>query len=269
MNIYIATTCGISIILNIINDVNVKNHIPILKDINVRDVRKVLRESKLDSTFNREAVVKGEIFMKVYNIVSTFPERYSAELNVLKKFLSKKGFDHVVIDLFSTDTGFGWFCTSIIAKCIEDNVLGSNARVDSIFRISGFGKDLKYVNEALLNLADKFVRRLLYWKGKGYDVYANLVGGLKIETMYATLMAFLVNAKVLYVPDPESDIIEVTPIPITLRKELIEIIKNYREKSLEELNSVEKELLNLGILHVNDNNIVKVREWIRKLVETI
>ncbi|GEM_PF-6913800 len=268
-DVYIGTTCGVSIMLNILNDDEVRKEISIFKDYDVKSCKGFIRDVRLNSILNREALTKGEVFLKVYNIVSSFPEKYSAELNVLKKFLSKRKFNNVVIDLFSTDTGIGWFCTMIIARCIENGVLGNNVKLDSIFRISGFGRGLKHVNEALLSLADKFVRKLLYWRGRGYEVYANIVGGLKIETIYTTLMAFLAGAKVLYIPDLEGDIIEITPIPITLKRELIDIVKNYKEKNFEELNGVEKELLNLGILYIDDNNIVKVREWIRKLAETL
>ena len=217
--VFTAITCGISIIQNIMeNKTEIRNEL--LKKFQVKSIKELLKNKQFDLYLEKEALIKGEFFQKIYRILIEDPEKYSAELNTFTKLMKylKNTYkvENVKIGLFSTDTGIAYFCTRLIEQYLQNSLIENvKIDVDITSRISGFGKGIKYFQEALNNLADVYVRTLMKWYKKGYDIYTIITGGLKIEVAYLTVLSFLVKSKIVYTPKQAEKLIkEESPIAL-------------------------------------------------------
>ncbi len=266
VRVFVALTCGISILQNLLE-------IPEFRDLvrktltipeNV-DIRQVLRGSLVRKLRN-EALQRGEVFESALKYLKENPVRYSAELNTLIKLVRKlrheTSLEHVICQILASDTDTGHFCARLIEtylaqiRKIEDIPIS----VDSIVNVRGLVDSPGDVVQALSTLADRFARKMFQYAQYGYDLYTIITGGFKIEASYITALASLAKSKIVYCPDPSSDVLILPPLPIDLDPEVVRLVAN-GEISPE----LAEKYVRLGLAEVC-NGKVKLKPWLRLLI---
>jgi len=268
--IFVAITCGISLLQNLLNSDVFRDYLR--RKFNISDdlnLNSLLRNSTLLDLMYRDCMVNGDIAKKIMELLRENPEQYCAELNSLIKLLrSVDNLKLCRVYLYSSNTRSCSICSHVLSKFIVEYLRDyldkkCNVEVKGILTIPDILSG-RY-SEALQKLAEGFVREAYRHVRQGFDLYTIITGGFKIEIAYITVLSFLVRSKIVYCPGPESDIVILPPIPIELDHNVLKIC----EKIINGEN-LEKETIDLlkryGLISQKNGKIV-LEKWVSKLIE--
>ena len=264
--VFVALTCGVSILQNLID---IPEFVEVLKTrINTSQdsIRNIIRNCEAQKLLKSEALSKGKIYEKALEILSRDPIKLSAELNSLiklfKKISSQNGVTLVKCQLLTSDTGSGYFCASLVKDYLlkHSRIENVEVSVDSIVSIRGLVGSPEDIAKALSILADRFARKLFQYAREGYDLYTVITGGFKIEASYITTIASIAKSKIVYCPDPSSDVLILPPLPVDIDHELLRILngEDIEEEKLEQY-------IRLGLVDVVDGK-PKLKPWLEMLI---
>ncbi len=277
--VFVSITCGVSILQNLIeyarrsgdddsdSDLS-KISEEIGLDVKSHSVREILtRLATCDKL--RRASRSSYVFSLALRLLREDPVRFSAELNTLIKLISKlnaenSGVSRVVCQLIASDTASGYFCGRVIERYLTEvgKVCNVPVSVDSLVVIRGLVGNLDKVYEALNVLADKIALRMFRYERTGYDIYTVISGGLKIEVVYISIIASLARSKIVYCPDPESDVLILPPLPVVLEEKLVRHVLS--QEVVDEDSA--KRYVELGLAEFRNGKLV-FRRWIEALVK--
>ncbi|WP_188596339.1 hypothetical protein [Thermocladium modestius] len=161
-------------------------------------------------------------------------------------------------ELFSTDSGVA----ELAMKALASSISKSNvAELVGYARIKLFGGgDL---GSGLLHLLNTMGKSLINEVSMGCDAYVGMSGGIKPEAVMASMVAWLVGAKLVYVSEDGKPLI-FPRLPLGFRGDALEalcMVKN----GLNPSGDVVNELVDAGLL-VRDGGL-RVVEWVGKLLE--
>jgi len=263
MHVHLVTT-GTSIVANALK-----------KDIS-EDIKNTLIKAKLatpgspeDLELKEHVSITSRVFNEVYTIVVKDPYTMSAELNSLKYFLENGLVDKVL--LLSTDTGVGYFCSSIVKKYLSEK-----AGIDTEVKVvKGFGVVFE---EGLMSLLDTACKLISEYKKAGHKVYVCATAGFKPETSFLIIAAFLLNVdSVYYIHENFREHVELPSIPLTVKAVYLNELKKIYEREklhgflpadeIEE--NVLKELSERRLVTIEDQKKVKLKKWIKVLLPYI
>ncbi|ABW02333.1 putative CRISPR-associated protein [Caldivirga maquilingensis] len=223
-------------------------------------------------------------FEKTIEFVRNNPEGTSAELNTLIRFLLDfpyRQFEELEIYLYPTDTGTGKFCAQVIKEYLDRygnefmQKAGINIKpkVDEPIVVKDLGRDINWFNEGLIELVNKFARLIINKTRSGYKVVVNATAGYKPETAYIALVAQLTGAwKIIYMHESFKSIVELPKLPLTIQEKYIEALKiignGTLQNILKQMGIDVNDLIERGLV-TNEEGIIKPREWIQKLINTL
>ncbi len=235
------------------------------------------------ATFEESIKRRDDLYRTVLDIVRKDPEKYSAELNTIIKFLRVWGragyLDELKIVLYPTDTGNCRFCAEIIRDILLEGSRLLNLKpeckvVCEIINLRGFGTSVEFFfGEGLCDLLDKYAGYIVNLKRNNYIIVLMPIGGYKPESTYATIIGLIFGvSKVVYVHETFREVVELPLVPLDVSSRFIEIIekiKDLRELSrqdVEDLGLDVDELVESGIL-VKEGPGYRIADWILKLLE--
>jgi len=257
-------TVGAAILLNYARSKGDQNLINVIKSDPLSDDQR-----RIESKAHRG----DSLFEDVLGYVKVNPTRASAELNAFHKFESKKGTlkEDVLINLYSTDTGVGWFCSMILYHYLRDGGYMVNEPV----RVRGFGAGAIIFEEGLFNLLSLFSKVIRSKKKEGAKVYINATGGFKPESAMAVMSAFLFGADAAYyIHEAFRDIVVLYPFPMRLDYDLLRELKKCDGVQVSSFQGIMigdrfyslEDLRVRGLVRVKDG-LVRVRRWVSVLME--
>lgn len=217
----------------------------------------------------------NEVHEALLRYVANRPLDASAELNSFLRFIEIEGHpeDNIEIALYSTDTPNNRLTARIIYEYLHEK--GFNF-VGEPIEIRGFVYGPEYFDEALADIMDKLVRIIHEKTNEGYQVFINATAGYKPETTFIILATYISMKKppiVYYIHESIREPIKLPAIPVMLDRRLMKILARYREPKPR--SQVYMELLDHGMeieemirngLLIEDNGLVKTREWVRRLI---
>lgn len=171
------------------------------------------------------------IFNALYNYVSDDPRRASAELNAFLRAVSL--FSHspprdVGVYVFSSDSGTGYLCASLIQEFLRESGYFVLSR-DPV-RIEGLGKNVLSFEDSLVDLIDKVVTKILEWNSRGIRVYLNLTGGFKPESTYLVLAGALAGAqRAYYIHETFNEVVAVPLLKLSIDPKLASLVRKLRD----------------------------------------
>jgi len=223
----------------------------------------------------RRARVGDPVFDSLLKFVNEDPAAASAELNAFLKYVSLNSHTpppEVGVLIYSSDTGTGYLCASLIQEYLR--VRGYTLLTPNPVRVPKLGMSEEVFDDALTNLLDLVVRRVVSWSRKGVPVYINATGGYKAETQFLVLAAAIAGAKAAYyIHETFRDVIEL-PLPLLrLDRRLEELVRIYKEEGGLSPERYEEVCNKLGIDPqelMRDRKIVtqsyRPRKWLLELV---
>lgn len=171
------------------------------------------------------------VFEALYEYVREDPRRASAELNA---FLRAVGlFSHsppgdVGVYVFSSDSGTGYLCASLIQEFLRDS--GYFVLSKDPVRISGLGRNVLSFEDSLVDLVEKVVIKILEWNSKRIRVYLNLTGGFKPESTYLVLAGALAGAqRAYYIHETFNEVVAVPLLKLSVDYRLARLMKRLRD----------------------------------------
>jgi len=250
---------------------------------------RLLINDELQGQFERWAEEGGDVLEDAVKALSTDPAGFSAELNSIIAFLRSLPARHVINELrlqfYPTDTGTSRFCARAITEYLRR--YGNEFRgltgiptsaalvVDDSVTLRGFGRDVDWFREGLVDLMDKFVGRVIELRRGGYRVVVNPTGGFKPESAYLTLMAMLAGAwRVIYIHETFREIVELPMLPITIDPRYVDALtqimkgKGTSKGILQQLGIDVEDLADKELVGITDSE-VHVKEWVKKLLEIL
>ncbi len=270
--IFVAITCGLSLLYNLLLDQEFVNYIRKFTNAEFRNVRDIVNDRELMQKLYRDSLVSGEVSKFVLSKLREDPLKMSAELNSLIKLLRScecNDVDICRILLFSSDSPSCKFCTQLISKFIVENIQEfiKNRKISCEVKSIVTIPELSPANfdEVLQKLSDKFVREAYRHISEGYEMYTIITGGFKIEIAYITVLAFMLRSKVVYCPDYRSDVIILPPLPVDLGKDIVDLYDRV-EKGLEADSLTLDKFVKLGLVS-SKNGKIKLENWVKKLIE--
>lgn len=216
------------------------------------------------------------IFEALYRYVSDDPHRASAELNAFLRavgLFSHSPREDVGVYIFSSDSGTGYLCASLIHEFLRD--LGYSVLSKDPVRIEGLGKNILSFEDSLVDLVEKVVTKILEWNSKGIKVYLNLTGGFKPESTYLALAGALAGAqRAYYIHETFDEIVAVPLLKLAVDYRLANLVKKLRdpyqtfsEPELEDILRNEKlDLVDLKERGVIQEKAPAFRKYIIKLI---
>ncbi len=187
--------------------------------------------------------------------------RASAELNTIigaleAEGIGEDGLRHV--ELICTDTGIGLFSCEVLRTIVAER-WSADVKMTKI-------KDLAFresLNEALSRLADTFLRAVERCLRLGCRVLTCVSGGFKVVSSFVTVLAFLLRSPVYYAAEGAA-LVPLKPLPITLRREVEEIIEKYADRCIEEA-LIDDELRGIGIF-VREGDCIRPADWVIRVL---
>lgn len=140
---------------------------------------------------NEAAELPEEALNFIASQVSKDPKRMSAELNALVSFYESIGFVDEV-RLLCSDTEAGKISCKILKRALENGVNTSQGSLKlsvSAYVVKDLGSPKKFYS-GLLNLSCCVVKELAKASEDGASLHANLTGGFKPESAYASIILF-------------------------------------------------------------------------------
>ena len=234
-------------------------------------------EDPIQDVALRSARPGDRVFDALLNFISEDPEVASAELNALLKFVSLNSHvppSEVGVLIYSSDTGIGYLCASVIHEYLGRE--GYHLLQIKPIRIPWLGRSEEVFDDALSNLLDLVVRKIIEWSKKGTPVYINATSGYKAETQFLVLAAAIAGARTAYyIHETFKDVVEL-PLPLlTLDSRLVRAIKEITARaatSRDEIDEILKEKgLELAELEKDRKLIknLKPRKWLIKLIKEV
>ncbi len=206
-------------------------------------------------------------------------------MGYLSGFQARTAIEEVELYLYPpTDTATSLFCARAIQEYIKTGnlgrrtglpPLGTTINVNDPITLRGFSRfgDETNFNDGLTDLLDKVARLITSKRRDGYKVVANPTGGFKAETAYFTLIAMLAGAwRIIYMHESMKQVVELPSLPpITLDHMYAEELKRLGESKIPPA-SAARQLVDLNdlkerLLVAEEDGMVKVNEWARKLIE--
>jgi len=268
--IFVAITCGISLLQNLLNSDVFKDYLRRKFNINEELCPShIIRNNVLLDSIYRDFMVNEDFAKMIMGLLREDPERCCAELNSLIKLLrTLDDFEICRVYLYSSNTRSCSVCSQMICKFIVDYLrefLGKkgNVEVKGILTIPDILSG-RY-SEALQKLAEGFLREAYRHVKKGYDLYTIITGGFKIEIAYITVLSFLVRSKIVYCPGPDSDIVILPPVPIDLDQNILRICERIAKGEAIDRDVVDV-LKRYGLVCQKNGKIV-LEKWVSKLLE--
>ncbi|ADY01688.1 APE2256 family CRISPR-associated protein [Vulcanisaeta moutnovskia 768-28] len=289
LRIAILSTVGTSLLGNIERNINRLGLSQVSREVFGRQPSRLSINDELQGQFERWAEEGGDVLEDAVKALSTDPAGFSAELNSIIAFLRSLPARHVINELrlqfYPTDTGTSRFCARAITEYLRR--YGNEFRgltgiptsaalvVDDSVTLKGFGRDVDWFREGLVDLMDKFVGRVIELRRGGYRVVVNPTGGFKPESAYLTLMAMLAGAwRVIYIHETFREIVELPMLPITIDPRYVDALtqimkgKGTSKGILQQLGIDVEDLADKELVGITDSE-VHVKEWVKKLLEIL
>ena len=289
LRIAILSTVGTSLLGNIERSINRLGLSQVSREVFGRQPSRLPINDELQGQFERWAEEGGDVLEDAVKALSTDPAGFSAELNSIIAFLRSLPARHVINELrlqfYPTDTGTSRFCERAITEYLRR--YGNEFRgltgiptsaalvVDDSVTLRGFGRDVDWFREGLVDLMDKFVGRVIELRRGGYRVVVNPTGGFKPESAYLTLMAMLAGAwRVIYIHETFREIVELPMLPITIDPRYVDALtqimkgKGTSKGILQQLGIDVEDLADKELVGITDSE-VHVKEWVKKLLEIL
>ncbi len=289
LRIAILSTVGTSLLGNIERSINRLGLSQVSREVFGRQPSRLPINDELQGQFERWAEEGGDVLEDAVKALSTDPAGFSAELNSIIAFLRSLPARHVINELrlqfYPTDTGTSRFCARAITEYLRR--YGNEFRgltgiptsaalvVDDSVTLRGFGRDVDWFREGLVDLMDKFVGRVIELRRGGYRVVVNPTGGFKPESAYLTLMAMLAGAwRVIYIHETFREIVELPMLPITIDPRYVDALtqimkgKGTSKGILQQLGIDVEDLADKELVGITDSE-VHVKEWVKKLLEIL
>ncbi len=248
----------------------------------VKDSSRLRVDDEKQKEFEKRAYPYDDFFKLIYDLVRKDPRKYSPELNAFLGFIDKKysllnRAEVVEFNVYSTDTGTGFFCVKIVEKWLREELsnfarLNVKILVNEPVRLRKFGWGYEWFSEALLDMIDKIARVIVSKRNQGYKVYVNVTAGFKVETTYLTIISLLLNVdSIFYIHEATREVIELPILPLSIRDNVKKLLRDIKEPMrkdvIEQVYGVSvKDLEDYGIVNVWEG-MVQAKEWIRKLLE--
>ncbi len=285
MKAFFITTVGTSILANV-ERLNISEIPEKYRDI-IRGSSRLRVDDERQKEFERRAYPESELFKIVYDYVCKSPREYSAELNALLGFIDRKymllrSAEVLEFNLYSTDTGTGFFCAKVIEKWIRER-LAQEARlsestsvlVNEPVKLKRFGWGYEFFPEALVDVVDKVAKVIVSKRRQGFKVYVNATAGFKVETTYLTITSLMFKAdSVFYVHEATHEVVELPALPLSISEPMRSLLRELRtptQRQVAELIAAKHgvsldELKERGLIDSWDG-MVQAREWVRRLLE--
>ena len=216
-----------------------------------------------------------KIFNELLKFLREDPEKHSAELNAFLRYVGLNSHApprDVGILLYSTDTGTCYLCASVIYEYLSSE--GYTMLSPKPLRVEGLGKSEAVFEDALANLLDKVVTKIVNWSRKGVPVYINATGGFKAETQFLVIAASIAGARAAYyIHETFKDVVELPLPPLKIHEGLEKIIRKFKETDHLNRRELEELCYQVGLdpaeLEHERKLIVnlKPRKWLLKLIE--
>ncbi len=263
-------TCGLSLLQNLLSFGEFVDHIMRkFPSIKIIDPKVLIRDHNFTNLIYRDCMVSGEISTIIMNILCRDPAKLCAELNSLIKFLKKvDNVSECRVFILSTDSPACKACSHLISKFIVEhlpNYVGRRFTIDisGIVSIPDISKG-RY-SDTLQKLAEGYVREAYRYIRNGYELYTIITGGFKMEIAYITVLSFILRSKIVYCPDPDSDIVILPPLPIDLDQDILRICE--RILAGDNVDDKSMELLRRYGLISQKNGRVMLERWVTRLIE--
>jgi len=215
------------------------------------------------------------VFNELFKSLKGDPRTYSAELNAFLRYVSLNSHappSSVGVLLYSTDTGTGYLCASVIHKYLGGE--GYRLLSPKPVRVRGLGRSEELFDDALANLLDLVVSRITDWSGKGVPVYINATGGFKAETQFLVIAAAIAGAKAAYyIHETFRDVVELPLPPLRIHEGLEEVVRRFKGVGGLARDEFEGLCYRVGLDPVElerDRKLVvnlKPRKWLLRLVK--
>ena len=274
--LFVCITCGVSLLQNLIEHVRELGDEHVLErlsrevevDFKSCSVREILAKLTFCEKLRR-ASKSSYMFSLALMLLKENPVRFSAELNTLVKLISKLrgrygSLSEVVCQLIVSDTASGYFCGRAIEHYLAEvkSICDVPVQVDSLVIVKGLLDNPDRISEALNIIADKVALKMFRYERAGYELYTIISGGLKIEVVYISIIASLARSRVVYCPDPRSDIVILPPLPVVLEEKLINHVLGIEPVDEDSANRY----IELGLAERRDGKLI-FRRWVETLVK--
>ena len=215
------------------------------------------------------------VFDALLDFVGGDPEVASAELNAFLKYVGLSSHappPEVGVLIYSSDTGTGYLCASVIQEYLRRR--GYALLTPNPIRIPGLGRSEEAFDDALSNLLDLVVRKIIDWSRKGVPVYINATGGYKAETQFLVLAAAVAGAKAAYyIHETFRDVIELPLPPLRIDERLEKLVRVIKAEGELNPRRYEEICSQLGVDPqelMRDRKIItqdyRPRKWLLRLV---
>ncbi|MCS7098988.1 MAG: putative CRISPR-associated protein [Sulfolobales archaeon] len=175
--------------------------------------------------------------------------------------------------LYPTATCNSYLASRVIEKHLKSQ--GVSVKVEVVKAI----KSEKEFDEGLASLIDVVARDIVDFSRKGFKVYVNATPGFKPEVSFLVLISPLLGVNsVYYIHEAFREIVRLPILPISIKKEYLNLMKKIAEEGGVELRDA------YGILGLSESNIrdledmfiayvegtrLKPRIWVTKLLEML
>jgi len=231
-------------------------------------------DDKVQELAMRRASRGDKVFNELLKFLSKDPEKHSAELNAFLRYVRLNSHvppRDVGILLYSTDTGTCYLCASVIHEYLSSE--GYMMLSPKPIRVEGLGKPEIVFDNALANLLDKVVTKIIDWSRKGVPVYINATGGFKAETQFLVIAASIAGARAAYyIHETFKDVVELPLPPLKIHEGLEKIIRKFKKAGPLNRGEFEELCYQAGLdpaeLEHERKLIVnlKPRKWLLKLI---
>ncbi|ADN50546.1 CRISPR-associated protein [Vulcanisaeta distributa] len=128
------------------------------------------------------------------------------------------GGDVIRVKFYATDTASSQLCTVALVRCLTSKSRELGVEVDGYTRVQFFGTE--NFSDGLGNLVRALGSDLIDYISRGFDAYVSIAGGTKLESVMASMVAWLLGAKPIYVT-VDGRLIVLPRMPLRVDDELV------------------------------------------------
>ena len=170
------------------------------------------------------------------------------------------GGDVVRVKFYATDTASSQLCAVALVKCLTSKSRELGVEVDGYTRVQFFGTG--DFSSGLGNLVRALGSDLVNYMHRGFDAYVSITGGTKLESVMASMVAWLLGAKPIYTTI-DGKLVILPRMPLRIDDELVNMVLN---RPLSELpGNLVDELVKSGFL-VRRGGVVDLAPWFREFL---
>ncbi len=201
------------------------------RELGIKGWSKASPEDPIQQEALKHAKPGDRIFDELFRYVNEKPKEASAELNAFLNYVELNNHappEDVGVLLYSTDTGTCYLCAMVDYEYLKSRHY--QLLSPKPIRIEGLGRSVTVFDDALANLLDGIVTKVIEWSRKGVPVYINATGGFKAETQFLVLAAALAGAKAAYyIHETFKEVIELPLPPLTIDERIARLVKEYKK----------------------------------------